>query len=37
MTGTGNRFRVIHIRAIAETLGENVCQCLPGFHAFSGS
>ena len=26
MTGTGNRFRVIHIRAIAETLGENVCQ-----------
>lgn len=25
MNGTGNRFRVIHIRAIAETLGVNVC------------
>ena len=37
MTGTGNRFRVVRIRAIAETLGENVCQRLPGLHAFSSS
>ncbi len=36
MTGTGNHFRLIPIKAIAQTLDENLCQCLPGFHAFSG-
>jgi hypothetical protein len=36
MTGTGNRFRLIDIQAVVETMDEKVCQCLPGFHAFSG-
>jgi hypothetical protein len=36
MTGTGNRFCLIDIQAVVETMDEKVCQCLPGFHAFSG-
>lgn len=36
MTGTGNRFRLIDICAISDALGEEMCLCLPGFHAFTG-
>ena len=36
MTGTGNRFRLIDISAVSDALGEEMCSCLPGFHAFSG-
>lgn len=35
MTGTGNRFRLIPIYDNVEKMDDNVCQCLPGFHAFS--
>lgn len=37
MTGTGNNFRLIPIKAIVEETDENLCQCLLGFHAFSGN
>lgn len=37
MTGTGNRFRCININAVCNTLGDELCRCLPGFHAFSGN
>ena len=36
MTGSGNKFRCIHINTICEELGDNTCKCLLGFHAFSG-
>ncbi|XP_028408501.1 uncharacterized protein LOC114531057 [Dendronephthya gigantea] len=36
MTGSGNKFRCIHINTICEKLGEDTCKCLLGFHAFSG-
>ena len=36
MTGSGNKFRCIHINTICKELGENTCKCLLGFHAFSG-
>ena len=36
MTGSGNHFRMIPIMAITERMDEKLCQCLPGFHAFSG-
>ena len=35
MAGTGNRFRIIDTSAISNALGEELCSCLPGFHAFS--
>ena len=37
ITGTGNKFRVIHINSISSALGEKLCLCLPGFHAFTGN
>ena len=37
MTGTGNRFRLIDVSAVSDGLGEDLCRCLPGFHAFTGS
>lgn len=37
MTGTGNKFRLIPIMSIVEETDENLCQCLLGFHAFSGT
>ena len=37
MAGTGNRFRIIDTSAISNALGEELCSCLPGFHAFSGT
>ena len=36
MTETGNRFRLIDIAAVSNALGNELCTCLPGFHAFSG-
>ena len=35
-TGTGTRCRTIRINAVVDALGEKLCQCLPGFHAYSG-
>ena len=37
MTGTGNKFRLINIQAVLDSLGELLCTCLPGFHAFTGT
>ena len=37
MTGTGNKFRLIDTHAVTNALGEKLCACLPGFHAFTGS
>ena len=37
MTGTGNRFRCIPVSTISNNLGVEICRCLPGFHAFTGS
>ena len=36
MTRTGNNFRVIPVHTIVDVMDEKLCQCLPGFHAFSG-
>jgi hypothetical protein len=36
LNGTGNNSRCIRIKAISDALGETVCKCLPGLHAFSG-
>ena len=36
MTGTGNKFRLIDISSVSNILGEELCACLPGFHAFTG-
>jgi hypothetical protein len=36
MTGSGNKFRLIDISDVATELGNELCTCLPGFHAFSG-
>eukprot|EP00794_Sanderia_malayensis_P002900 gene2900-3352_t len=35
MTRTGNKFRCVPIKPIVRVLGENLCKCLPGFHAFT--
>ena len=37
MTGTGKRYRTIHINTVVNALGEEFSRCLPGFHAFSGT
>ena len=37
MTGTGNKFRLIDTHAVSDALGEKICACLPGFHAFTGT
>ena len=37
MVGTGNRFRIIDTSAISDVLGQELCSCLLGFHAFSGT
>ena len=37
MAGTGNRYQCILVSKISDNLGEEVCACLPGFHAFTGS
>ena len=37
MAGTGNRFRITDTSGISDALGEELCSCLPGFHAFSGT
>ena len=37
MTGTGNRFRCIPVSKISNKMGVEICGCLPGFHAFTGS
>ena len=36
-TETSNRFRIIDISTILDALGHEICTCLPGFHAFSGT
>ena len=36
MTGSGKKFRCIHVNTICKELGDNICKCLLGFHAFSG-
>ena len=36
MTGTGKKSRTLHMNAVSNALGEELCRCLPGFHAFSG-
>ena len=36
LTGTGKKFRAINITSISDALGEDLCQCLPSFHAFTG-
>ncbi len=36
MTGSGKTFRCIHVNTICKELGDNICKCLLGFHAFSG-
>lgn len=36
MTGNGNKFRVTDIAAVSNAHGNELCTCLPGFHAFSG-
>ena len=35
MTGAGNNFKLIPIKKIADTMDEELCESLPGFHAFS--
>ena len=37
VTGTGNKFRLIDTTAVSDALGEELCVCLPGFHAFTGT
>ena len=37
MNGTANKFRLTPIMSIVEERDENLCQCLLGFHAFSGT
>ena len=37
MTGTGNKFRLIDTTAVSDALGEELCACLPGFQAFTGT
>ena len=36
MTGTGKKSRTLHINPVCNVLGEELCRCSPGFHAFSG-
>ena len=35
-TGVGGKRRLVPIHLTAEKLGEDVCNALPGFHAFTG-
>jgi len=35
-TGTGNKRRLLDIKAIANVLGSGVASALPGFHSFTG-
>ena len=37
VTGTGNRWRKIQMRAIYLALGDLITQSLPGLHSFSGA
>lgn len=37
MTGIGNRFRCIPVSKISNNMGVEICGCLLGFHAFTGS
>ena len=37
MTGTGNKFRLIDTTPVSDALGEELCACPPGFHAFTGT
>ena len=36
ITDTANKRCIIDVSAISHALGEDLCNCLPGFHAFSG-
>ena len=36
-TGTGNKRRLLDIKAIAGVLGSDLCASLPAYHAFTGS
>ena len=36
VTGVKENVRIIHINTIAQSLGENKCKALIGFHAFTG-
>lgn len=36
MTGTGNKLRLIDVKSISNGLGEDLSECLLGFHAFTG-
>ena len=35
-TGTGNKRRFIDVNGISQKYGENICEALPGLHAFTG-
>ena len=35
-TGTGNKRRFIDVNGISQKYGENICETLPGLHAFTG-
>ncbi|XP_046864636.1 uncharacterized protein LOC124459156 isoform X2 [Xenia sp. Carnegie-2017] len=37
LTGTGSNTRTIDIGAVSDELGDALCKCLPGFHAFTGN
>ncbi|XP_065197855.1 uncharacterized protein LOC135829379 [Sycon ciliatum] len=36
LTGTGNKVRCIDMATVSDELGPELCQALPGFHAFTG-
>ena len=36
LTGTGNNRRMFSMTSFKEQLGEDICNALPGFHAFTG-
>ena len=35
-TGTGDKRRFIDVNGISQKDGENICEALPGLHAFTG-
>ena len=35
-TGMGNKWRFIDVNGISQKYGENICEALPGLHAFTG-
>lgn len=37
LTGTGSNTRTIDVGAVSDELGDALCKCLPGFHAFTGN